>query len=77
MTEQRQNADGGWEPARPLGWQGGLDWEVATLPTGKRLPTYRAELYDEDVLIAVIESRVPRLLKWRMKCAKRRGDGAA
>jgi hypothetical protein len=64
---QQQNPDGSWGPAQPLGWQGGMDWEVRKLPNGKR----RAELYDEDVLCAVVEGR-GLLLALRMRRARRR-----
>jgi hypothetical protein len=63
-----QRPDGSYEPARPLGWQGGLDWEVRTLPNGRR----RAELFDEDMLLAVIESRWRPVLYWRMGRKARR-----
>jgi len=65
---QQQNPDGSWSPAQPLGWQGGLDWEVRRLPNGKR----RAELYDEDVLCVVLEGRYRTLLTFRMWRAQRR-----
>ena len=64
----QQGPDGRWLLAEPLGWQGGLDWEVRRLPNGKR----RAELYDEDMLIAVVESRWLPILHLRMARARSR-----
>jgi hypothetical protein len=52
----------------PLGWQGGLDWEVHRTSTG-----YRAALYDEDMLLAVVESRWRAVLYVRMAIKQRRG----
>ena len=55
------------EDGTPLEWQGGLDWEVSRTSAG-----YRAELLDEDMLIAVVESRWRPVLYMRMAVAQRR-----
>lgn len=47
LMMQRQNTDGSYSPAAPLGWQGGPYVEVSR--EGRR---YRWCIYDEDVLVA-------------------------
>jgi hypothetical protein len=63
----QQNPDGSWSAAGPLGWQGGPDWEVKRTSTGGR-----AEFYNQDVLLSVVESRWRPVLAARMSFAARR-----
>lgn len=60
-----QNPDGSWSEAVPLGWQGGLDWEVYS----KEKPL-RAMLYDEDILCAVVTART----RWGLARKMRRAE---
>lgn len=51
----------------PLGWQGGYDWEVS-----RSAKPMRAELYDEDVLMAVVAAKGPLRLAWKMRREQKR-----
>lgn len=64
---QQQNPDGSWGEATPLGWQGGHDWEVYADDTPKR-----ANLYDEDILCAVVTARTRIGLARKMRRAQKR-----
>jgi len=55
------------EPQIPLGWQGGHDWEVY-----RDTRPLRAELYDEDMLMAVVTAKGPRRLAWKMRREEKR-----
>jgi hypothetical protein len=51
----RQNPDGSWSPAVPMGWQGSdVDWEIYPRDADGR---YRAEGFDEDLLVATVSAR--------------------
>ena len=50
-----------------IGWQGGYDWEVH-----RRTRPMRAELYDEDLLLAVVTAKGPRRLAWKMRREQKR-----
>lgn len=65
MADMQQNPDGSWSPAQPLDWQGGLDWEVRR----DAVYGYRAELFDKEVLLAVVTSRWRPLLAVKMRLA--------
>lgn len=67
MNPMQQNPDGSWSEVQPLGWQGGHDWEVYT-----DTKPMRADLYDEDVLIAVATARTRLGLVWKMRREQRR-----
>lgn len=72
MTAQRQNPDGSWSPAEPLGWQPGIDWEVyRPSPTRAR---WEAVAYDEDVCVAAVRARTRFGLRLRIARAARRLD---
>lgn len=47
MSAQGQRPDGSWGPIEPLGWQGGIDFEVCG--TGP----YVWQAYDEDICVGV------------------------
>jgi hypothetical protein len=61
MSVSKQNPDGSWSPAEPMGWQPGLDTEIYHDELG-----WRAEVYDEDVPVAVIYSRTRFMLMLRL-----------
>lgn len=60
MSVQQQNPDGSWSEAQPIGWQGGLDWEVSG---------DCAELAGPDRTVATVRSRWPWLLRLKMLAA--------
>jgi hypothetical protein len=66
----QQNPDGSWSEAIPLGWQGGLDWEVYSNDR-----PMRAKLFDEDVLMAVVTAHTRIGLALKMRRAQRRARG--
>lgn len=69
MPEFQQRYPGGpWEPAEPMPWAQGLDWEVATQPDG----SYVACLYDQAHLIATLTGRNRVWLSVRMWWRRRR-----
>lgn len=57
----RQNDDGSWSPAEPMGWQPGLDWEVSRSPDG-----YLAVLLHRDRELATVRGRRKLWLHARM-----------
>ena len=63
----RRNDDGSLTPAEPMGWQGGIDWEVYDNERPRR-----AMAYDEDVLLAVVTARTRIGLHRRMVKARRK-----
>jgi hypothetical protein len=66
----QQNPDGSWSEARPLGWQGrAIDFEVYVTEGG-----FKANGYDEDLLIEVVAAKTRRGLDKAMKKAAKRHD---
>lgn len=70
-STQRQNADGSWSPAEPIGYQPGLDWEVYDRAPGLR-SRHVAKLFDKEVNLAKVEARWRWLLARRMAEAEKR-----
>jgi hypothetical protein len=57
-----RNPDGSWVEARPLGWQGGHDWELYL----NKKPL-EAHLYDEDMHVAHVTARTKFGLRRKMR----------
>ena len=67
MNYTRISDDGSTEGGQRLGWQGGYDWEVY-----RDAKPMRAELFDEDMLIAVVTAKGIWRLTWKMGRAQKR-----
>jgi len=69
MPEFQQRYPGGpWEPADPIRWAEGLDWEVMRQDAGD----YVACLYDKTTMVATLVGRNRVWLSVRMWLRRRR-----
>lgn len=62
----QQNSDGSWSEAIPLGWQGGIDFEVYGAGP------YEWHAFDEDVLVGKGAARTRLGLAVAIRRARRR-----
>lgn len=65
MDAMKRNADGTWEPAQPMGWQAGEDWEVRK--TGR---LWEAECFHGAEYLGTVHARSRVGLAWKMLVAE-------